>query len=186
VSRGRRRLEVNEDDDMRRIRKKFKKPKVPWNKNKIKEDRVLLKEYGLRRKKEMLKARQMLRDYRKKAGQLIAIQDKEKEKVLIEKMVRLGFLPSKESTLDDVLALTINDVLNRRLQTIVLRRGIAKTPLQARQMIVHGHVSVAGKKTKFPSYIVAVEEEKKIAIYKEARKPKAEKPKPEPVKEESE
>jgi small subunit ribosomal protein S4 len=149
---------------MRRIRKKFKKPRSPWNINKIKDERKLLNEYGLRRKKEMLIAQGVLRNYRQRARELIAEKDKEKERVLIEKMAKLGFLPKKESTLDDILALSITNVLDRRLQTLVLRKGIAKTPMQARQLIVHGHISVAGRKTGFPSYIVPVEEERKISI----------------------
>lgn len=150
---------------MRRIRKKFKKPRSPWNINKIKDERKLLNDYGLRRKKEMLIAQGVLRNYRQRARELIADKDKEKERILIEKMAKLGFLPKKESTLDDILALSITNVLDRRLQTLVLRKGIAKTPMQARQLIVHGHISVAGRKTKFPSYVVPVEEERKVTIH---------------------
>ncbi len=155
---------------MRRIRKKFKKPRTPWNITKIKDDRKLLNDYGLRRKKEMLIAQGVLRIYRQRARDLIAEKDKDKEKILIDKMAKLGFLIKKESTLDDILALNITNVLDRRLQTLVLRKGIAKTPMQARQLIVHGHISVAGRKTKFPSYIVPVEEDRKISIHMPEKK----------------
>jgi len=155
---------------MRRIRKKFKKPRSPWSITKIREDRKLLNEYGLRRKKEMLIAQEVLRNYRQRARELIAEKDKEKERILIEKMAKTGLLAKKESTLDDILALTITNVLDRRLQTLVLRKGIAKTPMQARQLIVHGHVSVAGRKTKFPSYMVPVEEERKITLHMPEKK----------------
>ncbi len=157
---------------MRRIRKKFKKPRSPWNITKIKDDRKLLNDYGLRRKKEMLMAQGVLRNYRQRARELIADKDKEKERILIEKMAKLGFLPKKESTLDDILALNITNLLDRRLQTLVLRKGIAKTPMQSRQLIVHGHVSVAGRKTKFPSYIVPVEEDRKISLHMPEKKVK--------------
>jgi len=150
---------------MRRIRKKFKKPRSPWNINKIKEENKLLSEYGLRRKKEMLIAQDVLRRYRQRARELIAEKDKEKERILIEKMARIGLLNKKESTLDDVLALGITTVLDRRLQTLVFRKAIAKTPMQARQLIVHGHVSVAGRRMRFPSYMVPVEEERKITLH---------------------
>jgi len=149
---------------MRRIRKKFKKPRSPWNMTKIKDERKLLTEYGLRRKKEMLIAQDVLRNYRQRARELIAEKDKEKERILIEKMARIGLLPKKESTLDDVLALGINSVLDRRLQTLVFRKAIAKTPMQARQLIVHGHVFVAGRRMRFPSYTVPVDEERKIML----------------------
>ena len=149
---------------MRRIRKKFKKPRSPWSITKIKDERKLLNEYGLRRKKEMLIAQDVLRTYRQRARVLIAEKDREKERILIEKMARIGLLSKKESTLDDILALSITNVLDRRLQTLVFRKGLAKTPNQARQFIVHGHVSVAGRRTRFPSYMVPVEEERKIAL----------------------
>jgi small subunit ribosomal protein S4 len=158
---------------MRRIRKKFKKPRSPWSITKIKDERKLLNEYGLRRKKEMLIAQEILRNYRQRARVLIAEKDKEKEKILIEKMARIGLLTKKESTLDDILALNITNVLDRRLQTIVFRRGIATSPLHARQLIVHGHVIVAGRRTKFPSYIVPVEEERKISTYRSRKDMKA-------------
>ena len=154
---------------MRRIRKKFKKPRSPWSITKIKEERSLLNEYGLRRKKEMLIAQEILRVYRQRARVLIAEKDKEKERILIEKMSKTGMLTKKEGTLDDILALSIRNVLDRRLQTIVFRKGLAKTPMQARQLIVHGHVSVSGKKTKFPSYIVPIDEERKISWYSASR-----------------
>ena len=88
---------------MRRIRKKFKKPRSPWNITKIKDERSLLNEYGLRRKKEMLIAQDVLRNYRQRARVLIAEKDKEKERILIEKMAKIGLLSKKESTLDDIL-----------------------------------------------------------------------------------
>jgi small subunit ribosomal protein S4 len=156
---------------MRRIRKKFKKPRSPWSITKIKDERNLLNEYGLRRKKEMLIAQDVLRNYRQRARVLIAEKDKDKERILIEKMAKIGILTKKESTLDDVLALNIKNVLDRRLQTLVFRKGLAKTPAQARQFIVHGHVSVAGRRTKFPSYMVAVEEERKISMYEKSKSP---------------
>jgi len=153
---------------MRSIRKRFKRPKSPWSMVRIKEERKLMKEYGLRRNKEILLAYEILREFRQRARNLIAEKDKEKEKVLIEKMFRIGILTKKESSLDDILALNVKNILDRRLQTLVLRSGFAQTPRQARQLIVHGHVYVAGRRTRFPSYTVPVEEERKISIREKA------------------
>lgn len=44
--------------------------------------------------------------------------------------------------------------LERRLDTIVLRAGLAQTIMQARQMVVHGHVTLNAKKHNIPSYAV--------------------------------
>jgi small subunit ribosomal protein S4 len=64
-----------------------------------------------------------------------------------------------QSTLDDVLSLTVENVLERRLQTLVWRRGLAKSPYQARQLISHGHIALKQRKMTVPSYIVESDEE---------------------------
>jgi small subunit ribosomal protein S4 len=66
------------------------------------------------------------------------------------------------STLDDVLGLTQEAILNRRLETLVQRKGLAATCKQARQFIVHGHVSIDGRKVTIPGYVVKRSEEDKI------------------------
>ncbi|RLJ07213.1 MAG: 30S ribosomal protein S4 [Candidatus Aenigmatarchaeota archaeon] len=146
---------------MRRIRKTFSRPKRRWDKKAIEEERKLMKEYGLRRKKELWKAKEILRRFRQRARELIAVKDKEKEKALLEKLVKLGLLKPGQG-LDDILALTVKDILERRLQTRVFRKGLANTPKQARQFIVHGHIYVDGRRTNIPSYLVPISEEEKI------------------------
>ncbi|MBI4173974.1 MAG: 30S ribosomal protein S4 [Candidatus Aenigmarchaeota archaeon] len=146
---------------MRRFKKKFKRPKVPWDSTRITEELAVEKEYGLRRKREIWKSEAILRNFRARARELIASKDKEKESILINKLTSLGLLEAAAS-LDDVLALTKKDLLNRRLQTIVLKKGLAATPLQARQLVAHGHVLIKGRKMPFPSYIVNRDEESAI------------------------
>lgn len=148
---------------MRRLRKKSKRPKRPWDAERIKEEKALMKKYGLRRKREIWKAEAILRSFRQRARELIATRDKQKEKALIGKLSRMGLLPEK-AEVEDVLSLNIENILDRRLQTMVFKKGLAKTPLSARQMIVHGHVFVGEKKIFFPSYLVNVEEENKIIV----------------------
>jgi small subunit ribosomal protein S4 len=148
---------------MRNIRRKYQRPKAHWDSARIAEERAILREYGLRVKRELWNAQEILRSFRQRARDLIAVENKHEEKALLDKLVKLGIL-KKENTLDDVLALTVNDILDRRLQTMVFRKGIAKTPLQARQFIVHGHVLVDDKKTTFPSYLIPAEDESKIRI----------------------
>ncbi len=153
---------------MRRISKRFKKPRMSWDSDNIAERKDILKEYGLRRIREILIAQEILRNYRRRARDLIAEQDEKKVKLLIDKLVKLGLLTEGQG-LDDVLALTVNDILERRLQTIVWRKGMAGTALQSRQSIAHGHVTIDGKKTKSPAYMVPVEEEQKIAVINQAQ-----------------
>jgi len=80
---------------------------------------------------------------------------------LLSRLKRLGVL-SETAVLDNVLDLTIEDILERRLQTIVFRKGLAKTIHQARQLITHGHISIGKQRVTVPSYIVSREEEKQI------------------------
>lgn len=46
------------------------------------------------------------------------------------------------------------DVLERRLDSVVLRAGFAKTRFASRQMVSHGHITLNGKKANIPSLIV--------------------------------
>jgi len=85
----------------------------------------------------------------------------EVQQTLIKKLVKLGVLGS-EAGFEDVLLLTVEDLLKRRLQTLVFEKGYAKTIYQARQFVVHGHIQVKGKKINAPSYIVKKEEEDMI------------------------
>jgi small subunit ribosomal protein S4 len=148
---------------MRRIRKKFKRPKKPWDSSRIAEEKKLMKTYGLRNKRELWRAHEILRQFRRRARELIAVEDPGKHKALIDRLVKLGML-SKEAGLDDVLALEITGILDRRLQTMVSKRRLSDSPLHARQLITHGHVFIGGRKARFPSYIVPSEEESRIFI----------------------
>jgi small subunit ribosomal protein S4 len=150
---------------MKRSRKKYEKPKRPWDKARIEKEGEILKNFGLRKKSELWRAEAILRKYRRMARDLAASRDKEKEKVLIEKLKKIGVL-KEGSKLDDVLALTIQDILERRLQTMVYRKGLANSIKHARQLIVHGHVKINGRKVNYPSYIVSKEEEDKIEVVK--------------------
>ena len=153
---------------MKKSRKKFEKPLRPWDKARIEEERKITQDYGLRRKKEIWKTESILRNYRRIARNLAARRDKEKEKILLDKLFRMGLI-NKGDDLDDVLALTIEKLLERRLQTLVLKKGLAQTPKQARQFIVHGHIAVDGRRVRWPSTIIPLSEESKISLYDKSK-----------------
>lgn len=159
-------------------RRKYSTPKKPYDRVRLETERKVKHDFGLRRKKEIWKAEELLRNFRQRARELQAKRDELKEKVLFDRIHSLG-LDCK--TLEDVLEIGLEDMLGRRLQTILHKKGIANTPLQARQFIVHGHVYVGGRKTVWPSYIVSKGEEesiivdekmKQMIIKEEAPKPK--------------
>ncbi|MEW6070620.1 MAG: 30S ribosomal protein S4 [Candidatus Thermoplasmatota archaeon] len=149
-------------------RKKYEKPTHPWQADRIEEESELIKKYGLKNKREIWKARSMLRNFRRQARVLfpkLRIEDKQAQKEakqLIMKLVNLGIL-SENATLDDILALTIDALLSRRFQTIVYKKGLASTVKQARQLIVHGHLGIGNKKVTIPSYMVKKAEEAEIS-----------------------
>ncbi|MEM3065171.1 MAG: 30S ribosomal protein S4 [Candidatus Nitrosotenuis sp.] len=144
----------------------WKKPKRPLNYDFMMEDLNTLGTYGLKNKRELWKARTELSRVRHQARSLLALRQEEraqKEPVLMQSLARIG-LVKENATLDDVLNLDIKDFLARRLQTIVQRKFSFKTPYQARQAIVHGHVSIGDRIITIPSYIVNVKEEPTIQL----------------------
>ncbi|MEM1880023.1 MAG: 30S ribosomal protein S4, partial [Desulfurococcaceae archaeon] len=86
------------------------------------------------------------------------------EKALIGRLIKLGLL-KEGAKLDDVLNLRVEDLLERRLQTIVYRKGLARSIYEARQLIVHGHIAISGRRIRSPGYLVSVDEEPLIEFY---------------------
>jgi small subunit ribosomal protein S4 len=134
---------------MKRQKKKYEKPLRPWDRTRLEAEKKIKQNYGLRRKKEIWRAESILRNYRRLARNLAAKKDKEKEKILLDKLVKIGLL-NPTADLDDVLALTVENLLDRRLQTLTYRKGISKTAKQARQLIVHGHIAINGRRVRWP------------------------------------
>ncbi len=148
---------------MKRQRKKYETPSKKFDKKRLESERGILKNYGLKTKKELWRVEAQLRKYRRLARELAAKHDKEKERVLVQKLVGAGIL-KEGSVLDDVLDINLEDFLNRRLQTVLLKKGLVTTAKQARQLIVHGHVKIGERRITYPSYFVAKSEEEKIQL----------------------
>lgn len=149
---------------MRKIKKKLKKPRAPWDKERMNKENQLMKAYGLRRKREIWKVESTLRSFRRRARNLAAKKDKTEEKILLDKLQKLGLL-GKDASVDDVLRLTVENILDRRLQTFVFKSDLANKPKHARQLITHGHIAVDGRKTVYPSFFITQDLEKKISFY---------------------
>jgi len=151
--------------DPKKQRKKYETPKRPWDAQRLQLELRYMGEYGLRNKRELWKHRTQLSRIRAIARGLLAkppeVRARE-ERVLLGKLRRMGLL-SESATLEDVLDLTIDDILNRRLQTMVYKLGLAKTIYQARQLITHGHIAVGDRVVRIPSYLVKAGEERLIA-----------------------
>jgi len=150
--------------DPKKPRKKWEGPKHPWRKEVLVQELKLLGTYGLRNKRELWRAQTIIRKFRHQARSLLAAPKEIREKVekaMLRKLYNMGLLP-ENATLEDVLSLTVEDLLERRLQTIVYKKGLARTIHQARQLIVHGHIAIAGRRVTSPGYIVSREEEELV------------------------
>jgi len=152
--------------DPRKQRRKYTRPKHPWRSERIEAENELCKKYGLKNKTEVWRAISTLRQFRQQARKLLGMPDdedtKKEAKKLLDKLNKRNIINT--TSLDDVLSLTIEGVLERRLQTLVCRRGIANTMKQARQLIIHGKVKVGGKVINVPRYPVSKAEEDTIQL----------------------
>lgn len=152
-------------------RRKYDSPAHPWEGERIKEENELLMKYGLKNKRELWRAKSYLGTLRAQSRELQARlrtgdpQAKIETDELLTRCAKLSLLPEEGATLNDVLALNTEAILARRLQTVVYRKGLAYTPKQARQLIVHGHAAVGTRKVTIPGYIVKRGEEDQIQYH---------------------
>ncbi len=150
--------------DPKKPRKKWEGPKHPWEKERLLKEIELVGRYGLKNKKELWLASSLARKFRHQARSLLGLPPEiraERERTLLKRLYRLG-LVGENASLDDVLGLTAEHILERRLQTIVYKKGLARTIHQARQLIVHGHIAIGGRRVTSPGHLVTREEEKLI------------------------
>ncbi len=151
--------------DIRRQRKKYETPRFPWRIDALEAELRLVGQYGLRNKRELWRHRTMLSKYRGIARSLLGMSPEQRKKLetqLLNRLHRLGILPDK-AALDDALDLSIEDILERRFQTIVFQKGLARSIHQARQLITHKHIAIEKRKVNSPSYLVLRDEEASIA-----------------------
>lgn len=154
--------------DPKKSRKKYSRPLRPWEGDRIKEEKELKRKYGLKNKKEIWKARSILKKYRGLArdqGALIRAGNEQANIVsaeLLKRLVKLGIL-EENSQLHHILALNVEHILARRLQTLVYEKGLCHTSKQARQFISHGHISIKGRKMTVPGYLVPILDEPSIS-----------------------
>ena len=150
-------------------RKTYDTPSHPWQGERIKAENEIVRQFGLKNKTEVWKAETMLRNFRKQSRELQARlragdgQAKIESDALLAKCSRLGILPVTGGDLNMILVLKDEDILSRRLQTVVFQKGLATTIRQARQLINHGHIFVDGHKVTVPGYLVLREEEGSVA-----------------------
>lgn len=144
----------------KRKHKKYSRPKKLYDINLIKEETGLIKKYGLKNRREVWKADYAIGRIRRLAKELITADEKVKEK-FIERQKAKGF---DMNSIADILGLNKEDYLKRRLQSIVVKKGFAKTHKQARQLIIHKHISLNGNLIDSPAHLTTLKEEETIGM----------------------
>ncbi|MBI2079691.1 30S ribosomal protein S4 [Candidatus Micrarchaeota archaeon] len=147
--------------DPRKLRNKYARPKKLLDLARITEEKGLKREYALKNMRELWVAVQELKKYRREARRLLSVTEEERKKdaeKILNKLNKFGILPA-DAKLDDILSLDVKNILERRLQTIVYRKGLARTLRQSRQLITHGFIAIRGRKMSRPSYLMLTDEE---------------------------
>ncbi|MEM3791261.1 MAG: 30S ribosomal protein S4 [Candidatus Micrarchaeaceae archaeon] len=150
----------------RRLRKKYERPKEMWDIARIKEDHALVEAYALKNESELWKVQSEIRRIRRNVREILSGKLREEVgKEIIRRLARLGIV-NEESSLEALFELKPEQFLERRLQTLVFKKGLASSLKQARQLITHGFISIKGVKARIPGYLVKKDEESMIGYYK--------------------
>ena len=152
--------------------KQYQSPKRRFEKVRIEDERTIAITFGLRNKQEIWRAIHILRRHRQGARDILAMVSggvdearvEARREELLQHLERYA-LVSPGATIDNVLSLKVNHILERRLQTIVYRQGLARSPKQARQLINHGHIAINDRRVSIPGYMVSRVEEDQISYY---------------------
>ena len=181
--------------DTKKIRKKYQTPMHPYNKERIEAERRYTRQYGLRNKKELWRAESLLKGFKDQIKSFPSMPEdaaRRQAEKLRARLIKYG-LVEQETPLGEVLGLDTEAVLDRRLQTVVFKKGMARSINQARQFINHEHITVNGRTVNAPSYLVTITDESRVEFHpssqlaseshpERAVEEKHDKPKPRPKK----
>ena len=151
-------------------RPKYDTPSHPWKADRIEAEHAIQAKHGLKNMKEIWKAKSQLRRHRRQAMRLIGNVDtteghgKREREDLLRSLHHKGLIES-DAELGDILSLSTEDVLNRRLQAQVYYKGLACTMKQARQLVTHGQICIGDQKITIPSYAVSRDEEGELRYH---------------------
>ncbi|KAF9791954.1 putative 40S ribosomal protein S9 [Thelephora terrestris] len=149
--------------------KTYKVPRRPFESARLDAELKLAGEFGLRNKRELWRIALILSKIRRAARELLKLDEKDPKRLfegnaLIRRLVRIGVLDENRMRLDYVLALKIEDFLERRLQTQVFKSSLAKSIHHARVLIRQRHIRVGKQTVNVPSFIVRLDSQKHVDL----------------------
>ena len=149
--------------------KTSKSPGHPYEKERLDQELKLLGQYGLKNKRELWRVQYALTKIRTRARTLLTLDEKDPSRLfeggaLMRRLVRMGVLPDKNATLDSVLSLKAQNFLDRRLQTLVMKAGLAKSIHHARLLVRQRHIRVGNQIVDIPSFLVRVDSQQHIGF----------------------
>merc|ERR1712159_408622 len=152
---------------LRNFSKTSKNPKRAYDKERLDHELQMLGTYGLKNKREIRRVGLILSKVRAVARNLLTMDEKDPRRIfegqaLMRRMIRYGILDEDKQRLDYVLSLKVEDFLERRLQTLVFKRGLAKSIHHARVLIKQRHIRVGHQIVDVPSFMVRVESQPHI------------------------
>ena len=144
-------------------------PGHPYEKDRLDHEMKLLGQFGLKNKRELWRVQYTLTKIRTRARSLLTLDEKDTSRIfeggaLMRRLIRLGILTDKNATLDSVLSLKLNNFLDRRLQTLVMKSGLAKSIHHARLLVRQRHIRVGNQIVDIPSFMVRVDSQQHIGL----------------------
>ncbi|KAI5150898.1 small subunit ribosomal protein S9e [Enteropsectra breve] len=151
-------------------------PRNPWEKERLVKELQLIGTYGLKNKTELWTHLTRAKKDKERARVLLTSTNKKEfitqGRAILDRLYKEGMISGVDfndeadirANLINVLNFELSDYLSRRLQTLVLKAGLARNIHHARNLITHRHIVIKGSVVNKPSMTVRSENEGHIEV----------------------